>query len=1137
MTETPATPRAVFLSYASQDAGAARRLCETLRAAGVEVWFDVEGGLETGDEWDAKIRRQIKECVLFIPLISANTQAREEGYFRIEWDLAAERARGIASGVAFLLPIVIDDTREADALVPDRFRSVQWTRAAGGELAAATQAKFAKLWSHRAGLAKHKADANAAGSASPAAVAAPSRAEPAPATPAPRRRRLGVFVGGAMALLALGALGWKFWPAARPSAAATPGVVAPPAPDWPRSPELKRAVALLDGLELIPEDFRLAEEIAARELERRPTDPETVTVMARVHSMWLLRGWDRSNARYQKARSAAERALQLAPDEPEAHLALAIFLYARGTDLPRALALAQRAVDLRPNEPRFHRIRDNCLFNQNVPAANVFLDVSEANETPGLRAALESARRTVALFPRDPLVRYELSRHYRDLGRWEDFERVNEETIALYPLANALVWKARARFGLHGDLPGMKAVLDQVPARVRAIERTVFGYFLYAAFTGETAVGRDALNGFTEPWMIDFDFRGPKSQLMAALLELDGRKELARLQYEMALTELKQSRLRNPEDVQTYMNEAWVLRGLGRTDEARAALRMSNEALARPLALSPLSTWWFQAIPANLLLGERAFALTLMREAIASRADGRETLRRRFALDPRLAEFREDAELQALLDEPTVTPAAPSAAPAGLPPSDKSVAVLAFANLSEDKANEYFSDGISEELLNVLAKVPGLKVSARTSAFFFKGKNTPIPEIAKQLGVAYVVEGSVRRAGEKVRITAQLIKAADGFHVWSETFTRDLKDVFAVQDEIAGLIAKNLSLRMGVASSAPALDAEVLPLYYAALQAWNLRTLEGMDRAEALLNDALARAPQFARGHAALAAVWLIRGEITDTVSPFGLRASPLAQKIAAKLEEALQLDPRCAEAYAVRGALGWDTWAWDAGLADLRRATELNPNFASAHQWMGRILACQGRLDEAIASLRRAVEVDPLSPRILDNYGRLFICAGRPREALVQAERALELQPGAVQALGVKAEALALLGQHEAAAEIALRLPTEMPIVSIYKVGVLAKTGPREQLADMLPRMTPGGHISQIAALVALGRVDEAAAAVDPAWFTATRWDMALFSPLFDPLRAHPRWATLLTELGQTEGHARAQAWRAAHPVAKSSP
>ena len=181
VASTPA-PRAVFLSYASQDAEAARRICETLRASGIEVWFDAGGGLEHGDEWDLKIRHQIKECVFFIPVISASTQARLEGYFRIEWELAAQRAMGIAAGVPFILPIAIDDTRDAEALVPDRFRSVQWMRLPGGAVSPEAQARLLKLWSHRAGLLSHeeKRAATAAGNvaASPAASFAPVRGKP-----------------------------------------------------------------------------------------------------------------------------------------------------------------------------------------------------------------------------------------------------------------------------------------------------------------------------------------------------------------------------------------------------------------------------------------------------------------------------------------------------------------------------------------------------------------------------------------------------------------------------------------------------------------------------------------------------------------------------------------------------------------------------------------------------------------------------------------------------------------------------------------------------------------------------------------------------------------------------------------------
>ena len=159
-TMLESTSKAVFLSHASQDSDAAKRISDGLRAHGVEVWFDADGGLEHGDEWDAKIRRQVKECLLFLPIISSATQARHEGYFRIEWDLAAERSHGIAQGVPFILPVVIDDFREPEALVPDRFRKVQWTQLPGGTVSPDVLARLLKLWSHRTGALSHEEQRN-----------------------------------------------------------------------------------------------------------------------------------------------------------------------------------------------------------------------------------------------------------------------------------------------------------------------------------------------------------------------------------------------------------------------------------------------------------------------------------------------------------------------------------------------------------------------------------------------------------------------------------------------------------------------------------------------------------------------------------------------------------------------------------------------------------------------------------------------------------------------------------------------------------------------------------------------------------------------------------------------------------------
>ncbi len=1123
--------KAVFLSYASQDAEAAKRICDALRAAGIEVWFDVEGGLETGDEWDAKIRRQIKECVLFLPVISANTQAREEGYFRIEWDLAAERARGIASGVPFILPLVIDDTREPEALVPDRFRSVQWTRAADGELSAEQRAKFGKLWSHRAGLAKHAARAD---------VAAATEARTGPSTgaaPAASRRRLTVgAVALALALVAF--VGWQLLrptPSAESDAVGVANARTPAAPgasvpapgasgarDWPKAPELKPAVALLDGLQAIPEDFRLAEEIAQRELDKNPTDPERVTVMARVHSMWLLRGWDRSTARYQKAKSIAERALQLAPDEPEALIALAIHLYARGAEMPRALDLAQRAVDLRPDEPRFHRMRDNCLWVMGLPAGSVFLDNNGEVLTEGLARALESAKRTAERFPKDALARYELVRHYRDIGRWADFERTNDETLALAPVANAMVWKARARFAFHGDLAGMKAILDQVPARVRGIERTVFGYFLYSAFSGRSSEGLEALNGLTEPWMIDFDFRGPKALPAAALLELDGKRQLARVQYDLALAELLRYRARSPEDAQSFTNEAWIRHGLGQTDEARAALRISNESQLRPYAVGPFSTWWFQSIPANLLLGDRPTALAFIREACASRSDGRETIRQRLALDPRLAGFRNDPEIVALLAEP-----AKAAARAPSDRTEKSVAVLAFANLSDDKANEYFSDGITEELLNVLAKVPGLKVTARTSSFFFKGKEVPVPEIAKQLGVAYVVEGSVRKVADKVRITAKLIKAADGLGVWSDTFTRDLQDVFAVQDEIAGLIARSLSLKLEAAGGGT-LNPEAYRLYLEGREAWNRRTAAGLRQAEILLSRAVELEPRFARAHAALADVWKVS---TDGLGNFRERQAPRLVRTIAKAEQAVALDPSSAEAHAALGSALCQGWRLAEGRIALHRAIELNPNYASAHQWLGRHLMTVGQWETGLAALRRATELDPLSHRILDNYADALEAVGRLPEALAMLERAAALHPAGVQIRCKRALLLSGLGRRTEAVAAARALAAERDGEEPnYRystaVGVLMAAGEKAEAETWLRRIAPESEDMPLA-LAFAGRVEEFERHMDAISIGSVHYYWCL--PQFAAIRAAPEFRNWIRKAGLGEALAPVDAWWAA--------
>jgi tetratricopeptide (TPR) repeat protein len=646
--------KAVFLSYASQDAEAAKRIAEALRAAGVEVWFD-QSELRGGDAWDGMIRKRIKECTLFVPVITPNTNARAEGYFRLEWKLAVDRSHLMADDAPFLFPVVIGDVTDAAARVPDKFREVQWTRLRLDETPGELAGRVARLLRDGSlvGGVLHPDSAKRSGYKTP----------PTFNTARWQWWMIYPILGTLMGLMFAAVPLWKSLQG--PARREPPKIEVPVPPaksatasvrDWPADRELKRATGLLDRNDAIPEDFRLAEEITQRVLDRSPTDAETLTAMARVQSMWLMRGWDRSTARFQKAKATTERALQLAPDEPEAYAALAAYLFMRGNENQRALDLAQRAVDLAPGEPRFYRLRDSCLWVVAANSTDVFTGLEVERTNPALERALASARRTAELFPKDALVRYDLARHYRDLGRWKECEKELDAALALAPVANVIVWKARVRFGLHDDLVGMKALLDQVPARVRGVERTVFGYFLYSAFTGETRDGLDALNGMPETWMIDFDYRGPKALPTAALLELAGKRELARLQYEGAWAELRRSRGDNPADLQTFLVEAWILHGLGRGDEARAALRIYLESVPRPFVLTPISTWWFQPIAACLLMGERATALTLIREAATGYGEGRAAMRSRLALDRRMAPFRDDPEIKALLAEPAERP-------------------------------------------------------------------------------------------------------------------------------------------------------------------------------------------------------------------------------------------------------------------------------------------------------------------------------------------------------------------------------------------------------------------------------------------------------------------------------------------------
>jgi TolB-like protein/Tfp pilus assembly protein PilF len=349
--------------------------------------------------------------------------------------------------------------------------------------------------------------------------------------------------------------------------------------------------------------------------------------------------------------------------------------------------------------------------------------------------------------------------------------------------------------------------------------------------------------------------------------------------------------------------------------------------------------------------------------------------------------------------------------PAG--PAAESIAVLPFVNMNDDAGNEYFSDGISEELLNLLSRIPELQVASRTSAFSFKGQNLEIPEIADRLNVAHVLEGSVRKAGNEVRITAQLIRADDGFHVWSDSWDRTLGDIFAIQDEIASEVAEQLKITLlGTAPTVDETDPEAFALFLQARQLFRQGTAESLEQSIALYERALEIEPDYAAAWAGLA-----NNYITQAASS---GARPLEEGFGLAREaanRALAIDPESAEAYA---RLGRIAMLYDGDLAAaaryLERALALDPTNTDIIGRAAILAADLGRLDEAIALGEYVIARDPVNATSHYWMGRTRLWAGRLDEAIASFRTALSLSPGRIAAHYFIGAALLLKGEPEAA-------------------------------------------------------------------------------------------------------------------------
>lgn len=474
----------------------------------------------------------------------------------------------------------------------------------------------------------------------------------------------------------------------------------------------------------------------------------------------------------------------------------------------------------------------------------------------------------------------------------------------------------------------------------------------------------------------------------------------------------------------------------------------------------------------------------------------------------------------------------PSHSEKGNLPKEKSIAVLPFENLSEDQSNAYFAEGIQDEILTRLSKIADLKVISRTSTQRYRNTSQKLSEIANQLGVTNLLEGSVQKTNDQVRVNVQLIKAANDSHLWAETFDRRLTDIFSVETEIAKTIAETLQAKLTgseehAISVEPTADAAAYQSYLKARYFWGRRSGDNVPKAIDYFKEAIAQDPNYALAYAGL----------SEALIALPGYAPAKTQDVTPKAKEAalksLQIDDTLAQAHNALGQILLFDLDFGGAVKEFQRAIALDPNYATAHQWyaVGSLQAL-GKLDEAIAEGARAVELDPLSPIINMDQANNYIIAGRYDEAINQIRKALELDPqfGAAHynlglALELKGDVPGAIAEFKRASQ----LNNNDPLSLAYLGNLYGKTGNTTEAGKILAeleQLTNTKFVSAYAfAIVQLGLGNKAEAVRLLEKCYAERSQDIIYirvDPLLDPLRSDPGFQNLVARVFSGKGEAR---------------
>src|SRR6184192_285593 len=455
----------------------------------------------------------------------------------------------------------------------------------------------------------------------------------------------------------------------------------------------------------------------------------------------------------------------------------------------------------------------------------------------------------------------------------------------------------------------------------------------------------------------------------------------------------------------------------------------------------------------------------------------------------------------------------------------KSIAVLPFDNLSEEKGNAFFAEGVQDEILTRLAKVADLKVISRTSTQRFKAVPSDLREIAKQLGVMNILEGSVQKANDQVRVNVQLINALTDAHLWADTYDRKLIDIFSVESEIAKTIADTLQAKLTgsektAIAKAPTANTEAYELYHKGRSLWEKRSGDNIPKAIAFYEQAIARDPNYALAYAGLSSAYII---LPFWAGVDRLDASSKAKEAALK---ALRLDPNLAEAHLALGkVLFFSEIDLPGALREYQRAIELKPNDATAHHWLGNdALSSLGRFEEAIAQGKRAVELDPLSPVINTDFGTTFYYAHRYDDSVRQLRKTLEIDPTSFYAhfnLGIALQAAGDLSGAITEYEKAKQLGDNI-YVSMLCAQAKAHAGDKDAALRMLSDLDKVSQqrevVGYLRALLylSLNNKDEALRWLeqDLKERDGSNISWIKVDPLLDPLHGDPRFEALVQKV-----------------------